>query len=309
MVVMTSMAPSRLHRENPYHDRIEGNVLVYTGAGREGDQELAGSNRRLFQQINHRFPIYLFALFTSRRDKTVGARRWRFLGLLEYLRHYQESQVDIRNVTRSVWLFELLIHKQPSSIVVKYDENISLEICSSLDPGDVEAQADRQVADTSALERRSASVPSPAEVSSIRTRLLSLDPQTFEHLIEMVLLNTGFERVTRTRYSQDGGVDVNAYHNAKFWPIRDILVQVQAKRWLHTVGRREVAELRGSLEPHARGVVVTTSHFSRAAINEASAPGRIPIGLVDGNQFSEIILSIGPDFLDRLVRISAPCVK
>jgi restriction endonuclease Mrr len=52
------------------------------------------------------------------------------------------------------------------------------------------------------------------------------------------------------------------------------LVQVQAKRWLHSVGRKEVAELRGSLQPFAKGAVVTTSHFSRAAINEATDDGR-----------------------------------
>ena len=66
------------------------------------------------------------------------------------------------------------------------------------------------------------------------------------------------------------------------WALGDCPLQLQAKRWIHTVGRKEVAELRGSLKPFARGTIVTTSQFSRAAIKEASEQGKNPIHLVDG---------------------------
>jgi len=69
---------------------------------------------------------------------------------------------------------------------------------------------------------------------------------------------------------------------SRIWIFENSLVQVQAKRWLHSVGRKEVAELRGSLQPFARGAVITTSHFTKAAINEASEEGKNPIALVDG---------------------------
>jgi hypothetical protein len=300
MVIMTSMSPSRLQIENPYHDRIEGKTLVYTGAGREGDQDLTGLNRRLPQQVVDRFPIYLFAIVTSRRNKTVGPKRWRFLGLLEYLRHYQETQIDIRGFSRSVWLFEFLIHQVPMSIPVALDDTISREICERTDTNDVDSQEDRQIEGLATFDPQLTFSPSTLEASAIRSRLLSFSPLEFEHLVKEVLLKTGFERVKVTKYSQDGRIDVNAYPNKNLWPLRELLVQVQAKRWLHTVGRREVAGLRGSLEPFARGVVVTTSHFSKAAINEAVAPGRHPIGLIDGNQFGSIISSLGPDFFERL---------
>ncbi len=67
---------------------------------------------------------------------------------------------------------------------------------------------------------------------------------------------------------------MNARAGGRIWVFENTLVQVQAKRWLHSVGRKEVAELRGSLQPFARGAVVTTSHFSKAAINEANAEGK-----------------------------------
>jgi len=46
IVVLTTTASARQEKENPYYDRIEGDVLVYTGAGNEGDQFLSGANRR-----------------------------------------------------------------------------------------------------------------------------------------------------------------------------------------------------------------------------------------------------------------------
>ena len=83
------------------------------------------------------------------------------------------------------------------------------------------------------------------------------------------------------------------------WALENTVVQVQSKRWLHSVGRKEVAELRGSLQPFARGAVVTTSHFSRAAIAEASEVGKNPIVLVDGFRLSRIVLDeqFGPGVL------------
>jgi len=44
------------------------------------------------------------------------------------------------------------------------------------------------------------------------------------------------------------------------------------------------------LQPFAMGTLVTTSHFSRAAINEASEAGKNPITLVDGPRLARIIL-------------------
>jgi len=300
MAVMTSSVPSPQIQENPYHDRIEGNILVYTGAGKSGDQELSGINCRLPQQYDSRFPIYLFTLIASRRDKVIGPKRWRFLGLLEYLRHYQETQVDVNGMLRQVWIFEFVIHQEPLSVLVSHDNEISNELCQSRSPDDLDLSNERQIDQFPTAQDTPAYTSSIQELSTIRAKLLSLAPMDFEHFIKDVLLETGFERVAVTKYSQDGGIDINAYCGNHLWPLKNLLIQVQAKRWLHTVGRREVAELRGSLEPFARGVVVTTSRFSKAATIEADALGRSPITLIDGNQFGAIIQSLGPRFLGRL---------
>ncbi len=286
-VIMTSVPTARQVGENPYHDRIEGDVLVYTGAGREGDQSLGGVNRRLPQQASANFPMYGFCIVGSRRDTSIGPKRWRFLGLLEYLRHYPDAQLDTRGIIRKVWLFEFRVHERPGAVTVQSDHEISEQIMTASRTTNRVVEDDGVVAEPGSII--DAQQFEPAELEGIRSRLLAKPPDRFEHFIRDLLVLSGFECVNVTKYSQDGGVDVNAYASPNMWPIESMLVQVQAKRWLHTVGRKDVAELRGSLEPFARGTVVTTSHYSKAAIVEASSAGKSPIVLVDGYSLAQIV--------------------
>jgi hypothetical protein len=287
--VLTSLASARQLKENPYHDRIENNVLIYTGAGREGDQSLGGVNRRLPQQAAVSFPIYGFIAVGSRRDRTIGEKRWRFLGLLEYLRHYPDSQIDVRRIGRKVWLFEFRIHTEPEVVNPDSDYILSESLILESRRVNSETPDEREVV-TSGEQQSARAIEDADAVEAMRAGLLATDPRQFEHVICELLKRSGFENAAVTRFSQDGGIDVNAYAGAGLWMVKGLLVQVQAKRWLHTVGRREVAELRGSLQPHARGSLVTTSHFSRAAILEAIEAGKSPIILLDGYEVARLCL-------------------
>jgi restriction system protein len=117
-----------------------------------------------------------------------------------------------------------------------------------------------------------------------------MEPRNFEFFVKDLLIHCGYSDVCVTKFSADGGVDVNARAGGRIWIFENTLVQVQAKRWLHSVGRKEVAELRGSLQPFAKGAVITTSHFSKAAINEAGEDGKSPIALVDGFRLSRVVI-------------------
>jgi hypothetical protein len=286
---MTSVPNARQAKENPYHDRIEGEILVYTGAGREGDQTLAGVNKRIPQQLSAPFPIYGFIILSSRRDRAVGHKRWQFLGLLEYLRHYQETQVDARGQLRQAWIFEFRMHAKPELVPVEHDDVISSQLIAEARKRFRSEVEDREIVSASAEASSESEREVATRIEEVRSRLLGVAPERFEHLIKDLLAKSGFEQVSVTKYSQDGGVDVNASAGREMWPLRGLHLQVQAKRWLHTVGRKDVAELRGSLQPFARGAVVTTSHFSRAAMLEANESGKNPIVLVDGYQFAFVV--------------------
>jgi HJR/Mrr/RecB family endonuclease len=291
LVIMTSAPDARQLAENPYHDRIEGDFLIYTGAGRLGNQNLSGINARIVQQPIGNFPIYGFILLNSRRNVKVGPRRWAFLGLLEYMRHYSENQKDSNSAARQTWMFELRIFHIPAKISVAADALIMQELLSTSRPDVALGSDDREVV---GVLKHGISVPEVEQqaIESVRARLLRYDPRQFEFVLKELLSQSGFERIAVTKYSQDGGIDVNAYPGVSCWPIRSLLVQIQAKRWLHTVGRKEIAELRGSLMPHARGCIVTTSHYSKAAITESTAGGKVPIALIDGYELSSIVRTL-----------------
>ena len=133
----------------------------------------------------------------------------------------------------------------------------------------------------------------PERAEEVRARLLAMSPKGFEFFIKDLLVHCGYTDVCVTKFSADGGVDVNARAGSRIWVFESSLVQVQAKRWLHSVGRKEVAELRGSLQSFAKGAVITTSHFSKAAINETNEDGKNPITLVDGLRLSRVVIEEG----------------
>lgn len=121
--------------------------------------------------------------------------------------------------------------------------------------------------------------------------LLSMSPFAFEDLVAEVLRCLGFENISVTAKTGDGGIDVmgelvvaGAIKNS---------VCVQVKRWRNNVQREKISELRGSLRPHQTGLFITTSDFSKPAIDEANDPYKAPISLINGKELVEIMCSYG----------------
>jgi hypothetical protein len=284
--IMTSVQGLHVAGENPYHDRLEGGILTYTAAGKLGEQTLSGINNRLIEQKEFHFPIHGFVLTASRRDKSVGPKRWKYLGLLEYLRRYPDTQLGSDGKIRKVWLFEFRIHQEQEIVPLSFDAAVWNQMRIAASRLVINDSDDDEIVD----ERDTDHVGSIEHTERVRSRLLAMEPRQFEFFIKDLLRHCGFVDVCVTKFSADGGVDVNARIGRSIWILENTLVQVQAKRWLHSVGRKEVAELRGSLQPFARGAVVTTSHFSKAAINEAGDEGKNPIVLVDGFRLSTVVL-------------------
>jgi HJR/Mrr/RecB family endonuclease len=285
-IIMTSVQRFHGSGENPYQDRLEGGILIYTAAGKLGEQTLAGTNNRLIEQIKFSFPIHGFILTASRRDRSVGPKRWEYLGLLEYLRHYPDTQLDADGDVRKVWLFEFKVHNEHQVVSLAGEMAISNQVLSASRVEHADSPSDDEIIGQNEHQQ----AENMKQVEQVRGKLLGMEPRKFELFVKDLLIHCGFQDVCVTRFSADGGIDVNARVGSRIWMFENTVVQVQAKRWLHSVGRKEVAELRGSLQPFARGAVVTTSHFSRAAINEATDEGKNPIALVDGFRLSKVVL-------------------
>jgi HJR/Mrr/RecB family endonuclease len=272
----------RNRSENPYSDRIEGDVLTYTAQGREGDQQLTGRNKRLLEQYAIPVPFFGFV--------NVGKQTYRFLGLLELLRHSQETQFDRRGSVRKVWLFEFRIHPQPELVPIAEAAAISAKIISESRQQNPLDELEREVTELPVEANAAATAPSPLQAESVRGQLMQISPQRFEHFIKALMEVNGFANVSVTPASGDGGIDVNAYVDEANDFFAGSHVQAQVKRWRHAVGSVEINNFRGALNTTAKGVFVTTSHYTRAAIVEAKHEYKPCVTLIDGNRLSGIVL-------------------
>lgn len=91
---------------NPYNDRVEDDILLYTGEGRVGNQKMTRGNLALKRQMTEGYPIFVF------EKKTPG--KYVFLGRYIVSLVQRETQPDIKGQTRKVFLYKL---KRVSTLV------------------------------------------------------------------------------------------------------------------------------------------------------------------------------------------------
>lgn len=127
-----------------------------------------------------------------------------------------------------------------------------------------------------------------------RTRLAgllqSMPAERFEALITELLLQMGFDEttVTVTPFIRDGGIDVVGVYRAA--GLTEVNAAVQVKRWRNNVQAPTVTQVRGSLQVHQQGIIITTSDFSAGARKEAAAPGKTRIGLINGEDLLDLLI-------------------
>lgn len=116
--------------------------------------------------------------------------------------------------------------------------------------------------------------------------LHEMNPYSFEVLAQRLLRECGFQDVNVTKKSGDGGIDGTG--KLRLNGIFSFNVAFQCKRYKGQVSASEIRDFRGSLDNNIeKGVLITTGSFSRSAREEASAPGKKQIDLMDGNGFMD----------------------
>jgi hypothetical protein len=126
--------------------------------------------------------------------------------------------------------------------------------------------------------------------------LRGLSPARFEELCALYLRVLGCEDVKVVGAAAagalgDGGTDVTGTLAQAGLPA--VRLAVQAKRVAGGVGPHVVTQLRGSIPPGTYGIVITTGHFTRAAIAEAGRADRNAIKLVDGPELAHVLAESG----------------
>lgn len=282
IVLFTTSEQDYNFKDNPYTDQSSGDKLTYTGTGKFGEQSLSGPNKRLAEQQSTGTPIYVFSLTKHRKASKSPASRWKFQGIYTCVQFHKEDQIDLLGNPRSAWIFHLtrVLLKEAGPSVEDLIVTEILKSQSLQPPKD-------EINDPSAAQ-----IASSKEVESIMAKMANLDPFSFEQTIKATLSAAHFRNVRITKKSADGGIDVHAVAPDASWALGNQLVQIQAKRWVKPVGRREVSELRGSLHPHAIGTIITTGFYTKTAIDEARRINILPITLIDGYRFASVIRSL-----------------
>lgn len=129
----------------------------------------------------------------------------------------------------------------------------------------------------------------PKEKLSLIATLRALSPLGFEKVCRELLRESGFENVEITGGSADGGID--GFGTLEVNPFVSFKVLFQCKRYAegNHVSRSQVGDFRNAMIGRAeKGIIITTSSFSNAAVQEASRDGAPQIELVDGEKLVEM---------------------
>ncbi|MBP8064166.1 MAG: restriction endonuclease [Acinetobacter sp.] len=131
----------------------------------------------------------------------------------------------------------------------------------------------------------------------ISTELLSLvknnTPKFFEKLVVDLLVAMGYggshqDAAQAIGKTNDGGIDGVISEDR----LGLDKIYIQAKRWENTVGRPEIQQFKGALADQVakKGVFITTSNFSKEAIESAKKSG---IVLIDGDKLTSLMIEFG----------------
>ena len=117
--------------------------------------------------------------------------------------------------------------------------------------------------------------------------LRELPPEGFERICQRLLRESGFEQVTVTGRSGDGGID--GVGVLEINPFVSFKVLFQCKRYAGSVSSPQIRDFRGAMMGRAdKGLIITTGAFTLDAKKEARRDGVPPIELVDSEKLVDM---------------------
>ena len=120
-------------------------------------------------------------------------------------------------------------------------------------------------------------------------RIQEMDPFQFEFLVAELLRKIGYENVDVTKRSGDKGIDIVG--NLTVGGLTNVKSVIQVKRYKkgNNISGKYITQLRGSAQVDQRGLIITTSDFTKDAINESKAINKMPVALVNGQRLIELL--------------------
>ena len=220
------------------------------------------------------------------RNEILSSGQERFYNQVHWARQYLVWEGLIDSGKRGVWTLT------PKGLVTQLDATSAREIFLE----QVRKRAAIKKPTTAASESvvdsdgKPEDTPQSDEDASLQSFLRvvkGLSPNGFERLSMRLLREAGFERVSVTGRSNDGGID-----GVGVLQLNDLVsfnVVFQCKKWEGSVPPKEIRDLRGAMAGRAeKGIFLTTSTFTSNARAEAERAGAVPIELVDGEKLFDM---------------------
>lgn len=222
----------------------------------------------------------------SLRNEILSSGQERFYNQVHWARQYLVWEGLIDSGKRGVWTLT------PKGLQTQLDAKSAREIFLEQVRKRAVIRKPSVAAVDSAAESHDKPEDTPqadedASLESFLRVIKGLSPNGFERLSMRLLREAGFERVSVTGRSNDGGID-----GVGVLQLNDLVsfnVVFQCKKWEGSVPPKEIRDLRGAMAGRAeKGIFLTTSTFTSNSRAEAERPGAVPIELVDGEKLFDM---------------------
>ena len=203
---------------------------------------------------------------------------------LAWARTYLKKYGLLDNSSRGVWVI-----RPEKRDVTRIDPDEVVRFVREL------SRREREEREAEEIEEVSDNAPEEAKAwRAILHRVLTqeLSPEGFERLTKRILRESGFVQVEVTGRSGDGGVDGKGI--IRIGGLLSFHVVFQCKRYQGAVTAPHIRDFRGAMVGRAdKGLFITTGHFTRDAVREATRDGASPIDLIDGDLLADKLKELG----------------
>ncbi len=162
------------------------------------------------------------------------------------------------------------------------------------------------------LKKQTASTKSPLiaiqnQNELVKKKLIEkiheMDPFQFEYLVAELLKKIGYENVDVTKRTGDKGIDIVG--DLTVGGLTHVKTVIQVKRYMkgNKISGKYITQLRGSAAIDQRGLIITTSDFTRDAVAEAKAANKMPVALVNGKKLIELLLNYKVGVKEEIVSV------
>ncbi|EJE8613565.1 restriction endonuclease, partial [Salmonella enterica] len=120
--------------------------------------------------------------------------------------------------------------------------------------------------------------------------LRGLTAEQFEDFCRIFLIKYGFLEMKLTKRGRDGGVDVSGLLRVGLASMR---VAVQCKKYAaeNKIGRSMISAFRGDITGEfEQGIFITTSSYTKEALEISFKPSCVPVVLIDGEQLADFMI-------------------